>query len=46
MASLVLSVVYATDQRRIVTAQVLEGADWVRQIESLDGCGIARAVKA
>jgi hypothetical protein len=21
-------------------------ADWVRQIESLDGCGIARAVKA
>ena len=29
-----------------VTAQVREGADWVRQIELLDGCGIARAVKA
>ena len=29
-----------------VTAQVREGADWVRQIESLDGCGIARVVKA
>ena len=36
----------ADNINRKVTAQVREGADWVRQIESLDGCGIARAVKA